>query len=127
MITPEQPQSDVDIKTIEGKKVTLLLVNTVGFPICRHITVQKANVVPAKRYQEHITDKKCLELQYIEKGKHKPTGTRYTEAELVIALGWQEIQTATNFTIFEDTLLSVMVTQAKDIVYTQRNSWSKTE
>jgi hypothetical protein len=83
MITPE-PETDIDIKILEGQKATLMIVNGMGFPICRHITVQKADIVPARRYQGHMTDKKCLQLQYVEKGKRKPVGTRYTEANLAV-------------------------------------------
>lgn len=37
------------VKTLEGRKATLIIVNTMGIPVCRHITVQKAEIVPAKR------------------------------------------------------------------------------
>lgn len=121
--TIPQTQPDFDVRTLKGKKVTLILINTMGFPVCRHITVIAADIVSAKRYHGEITDKKCLELQYIEKGKRKPRGTRYTEASLAVALGWQDIKVPTNdgyIDAFDNGLLHEMVSQAKDVVYTQQ-------
>lgn len=118
-----QIQPDFDVRTLEGKKVTLILINAMGFPICRHITLIAADIVSAKRYHGEMTDKKCLELQYIEKGKRKPKGTRYTEASLAVALGWQEIKIPNNngyIDAFDNDLLEAMVRQAKDVVYTQQ-------
>lgn len=116
-----QAQPDFDVKTLEGQKVTLVLINTMGFPVCRHVTITTADIVSAKRYQGDMTSKMCLQLQYVEKGKRKPRGTRFTEADLAIALGWQQIEVPNEFTIFEEGLLDVMVRQAKDVVYTQQD------
>ncbi len=121
VITTEPTQPNFDVRTLESKKVTLILINTMGFPVSRHITVIAADLVSAKRYQGDMTDKKCLELQYIKKGKRKPRSTRFTEADLAIALGWQQIEVPNEFTIFEEGMLDVMVCQAKDVVYTQRD------
>lgn len=121
--TIPQTQPDFDVRTLESKKVTLILINTMGFPVCRHITVIAADIVSAKRYHGEMTDKKCLELQYVEKGKRKPRSTRYTEADLTIALGWQDIRIPTNhgyIDAFDNGLLEEMVRQAKDVVYTQQ-------
>lgn len=122
VITP-QAQPDFDVRTLESKKVTLILINTMGFPVSRHVTVIAADIVSAKRYHGEMTDKKCLELQYIEKGKRKPKGTRYTEASLAVALGWQDIKVPTNngyIDAFDNGLLDSMVRQAKNVVYTQQ-------
>jgi hypothetical protein len=122
VISP-QAQPDFDVRTLESKKVTLILINTMGVPVCRHITVIAADIVSAKRYYGEITDKKCLEIQYIEKGKRKPKGTRYTEASLAVALGWQDIKVPTNngyIDAFDNGLLDAMIRQAKDVVYTQQ-------
>lgn len=119
MTTPEA-QTNIDIKTLEGQKATLMLVNTMGFPIVRHITITKADIVAATRYQNHMTDKKCLELKYVEKGKRKLVGTRYTEADLAVALGWQNVEVPSDFVIFEESLLANMMAQVKDIIYSQQ-------
>lgn len=123
VIITEQTQPDFDVRTLRDEKVTLILINTIGFPVCRHITVIAADIVSAKRYHGEMTDKKCLELQYLEKGKRKPRSTRYTEADLAIALGWQNITVPTNdgyIDAFDTGLLSQMISQAKDVVYTQK-------
>ena len=123
VITP-QAQPDFDVRTLESKKVTLIFINTMGFSVSRHITVIAADIVSAKRYYGEMTDKKCLELQYVEKGKRKPKGTRYTEASLAVALGWQDIKMPANdgyIDAFDNGLLDAMVRQAKDVVYIQQN------
>ena len=119
-ITIPQPQPAFNVKTLEGKKVTLSIVNTMCAPACRHITIISADIVSAKRYQGDMTSKMCLQLQYVEKGKRKLRGTRYTEADLAIALGWQQIEVPSNFVSFDNGLLDTMVRQAKDVVYTQQ-------
>lgn len=62
MKTPKLTTNIDDIKSLEGQQVTLMLVNEMGFPVCRHIKVQKAEIVSAKRYT------------------------------LAIALGWQDVK-----------------------------------
>ena len=118
-MTTLEPKTD-GIKSLEGQRATLMLVNTMGFPVCRQITIKKVEIVSAKRYQGHMTDKRCLQLQYVEKGKRNPHSTRYVEVDLAIATGWQEIQLPSEFVGFEEGLLAVMTSQAKDIVYTQQ-------
>jgi len=115
-----QSQSDFDVKALEGQRVTLMLVNTIGCPVSRCVKIVEANIVSAERYQGHITNKKCLELKYIAKGCRKTIGTRFAEADLAIAMGWQHIETPNSFVGFNNGLLDGMIRQAKDVVYTQQ-------
>ncbi|MEG4149472.1 LPD29 domain-containing protein [Microcoleus sp. Pol12B5] len=121
VIAPTQAQPDFDVKKLEAQKVTLVLINGMGVPVCRHVTVISADIVSAKRYQGDMTSKMCLQLEYVEKGKRKLRGTRYTEADLAVALGWQQIEVPSSFTSFDTGLLDGMVRQAKDVVYTQQS------
>lgn len=126
VITTPQSQPEFNPKILEGKQVTLVLVNTMGCLVCRHITIKAAEIVSAKRYQGDITSKMCLQLQYVEKGKRKLRGNRYTEADLAIALGWQQIEVLNEFTSFDSGLLDGMVRQAKDVVYIQQAGQAST-
>lgn len=97
-----------------------------GFPVCRHVTVISADIVSAKQCQGDMTNKMCLQLQYVEKGKRKLRGTRYTEADLVVALGWQQIEVPSSFTSFDTALFDGMIRQAKDVVYFQQAGQAST-
>lgn len=121
-----QAQPDFDVKALETQKVTLVLVNGMGVPVCRHVTIISADIVPAKRYQGDMTSKMCLQLQYVEKGKRKLKGTRYTEADLAVALGWQQIKVPNNFVSFDTALFDGMIRQAKDVVYFQQAGQAST-
>jgi hypothetical protein len=120
-MTTTKSTTDIDIKTLKGEKVTLMLINEMGFPVCRHIKIQKADIVSAKRYVGHMTDKKCLQLQYVMRGKRKSVATRYTENDLAIALGWQDVKTPDEFVSFDDGLIAGMTAQVENIVYTQQS------
>lgn len=107
------------VESFEGK-ATLILINSVGFPVCRHITVKKAEI-KSTEYQ-----KKNLQLKYVEKGKRKITGTWYRENEMALAAGWQEIKGAINgsesgeWDQFDDEAFEKMLNQLRDVIYTQK-------
>lgn len=114
--------ANFDVKSLEGKKATLVLINSIGFPAVRKVTIQIADIVSAKRYQGDMTTKTCLQLQYVEKGKRKPIATRFTESDLAVVLGWHDIKTPTEFMSFDRTVFDGMLAQVstpESIVYKQ--------
>lgn len=113
-----------NVESFEGQ-ATLILINSMGMPICRQIKVQKAQLVDAARYQgEYTGGKKCLQLQYVEKGKRKPCAYRYPEADLALAKGWQEIGTPNEWTCFDSSEFQKMLKQLKNVVYIQQDKES---
>ena len=119
MTTTQNPTTNIDIKTLEGQKVTLMLVNEMGFPVSRQITIKKADIVSAKRYVSDMTDKTCVQLEYVMKGKRKTVATRFVENDLAIAIRWQNVKIPNEFVSFDDELLPAMAAQVENIVYTQ--------
>ncbi len=88
-------------------KATLVLINTVGYPIARQITVQRSIV------ESHVASgHRSLVLQYVEKGHRKPHATRFAEdAELAIYEGWHNVEMPDEFAIFDTDLLGGMKAQ----------------
>lgn len=80
-------------------KATMLLVNTMGWPVVRHVTVQRS-----------VVDGEQLVLQYVIKGKRKPVATRFSKgvSKLALYAGWHNVTEPNEFTIFEDGLLEGM-------------------
>lgn len=98
---------------------TLILINTMGFPIMRHVRVVKAET------RANQDDRQTLVLVYVEKGKRRRTGTHFAENQVAIARGWQPVQGAFNaeaedeWTTFESTAFQAMLNQLTDIIYSQ--------
>lgn len=95
-------------------KATIALINTMGVPVSRQITVSRA-----------FTDKDSVTLHYVIKGKRKTMGTRYG-GELAIAVGWQEVTGTMNtagdgeWESFEEGAFDKMLSQLGDVIYIQR-------
>jgi hypothetical protein len=98
---------------------TLILINTMGFPIMRHIRVVKAEI------RANQDDRSTLVLVYVEKGKRRRIGTHFAENPVAIARGWQPVQGAFNaeaegeWTTFEPTAFQAMRHQLTAVVYSQ--------
>lgn len=103
-------------KLITQEKATLLLINTLGFPIARRINVQRAIVEDGR-----------LTLQYTEKGKRKPVAFRYAaDTPLALFNGWHNVNGAMNqnhsgaWTQFDADAMSEMMQSINQIpVYSQ--------
>ena len=113
-----QQQQNKGIEAFSGK-ATLILINTMGFPIMRHVRVVKAET------RANQDDRQTLVLLYVEKGKRQRTGTHFAENPVAIARGWQPVQGAFNaavegaWTTFEPTAFQAMLHQLTDILYSQ--------
>lgn len=98
-------------------KATMVLVNTMGWPIVRHVHVQRSVAEDSRTVGElsgAVSDDVSLVLQYIPKGKRKPTATRLSKkagSQIAIYIGWHNVETPAEFTIFEDGLLAGMKSQ----------------
>jgi hypothetical protein len=98
---------------------TLILINSMGFPIMRHIRAVKA----ATRANPY--DHQTLVLVYVEKGKRRRIGTHFVENPVAIAKGWQPVHGAFKaagdgeWATFEPTAFQAMLQQLTDILYSQ--------
>jgi len=82
-------QKNEGIEAFQGK-ATLILINTMGFPIVRHVRILKALL------HSHELQRQTLQLQYIERRYRRPTGVHFADNEVAIAHGWQHVQGAFN-------------------------------
>ncbi|PSB28858.1 hypothetical protein [Stenomitos frigidus] len=129
-----EQQKNEGVEAFQGK-ATLILLNTMGLPIVRHIRVLKA--------QLHSNEYQCqtLRLIYIERMYRKRIDVHFTDNEVAIAHGWQTVQGAfntfeqtveaaaqqgevqavaeTEWTAFEPTAFQAMLSQLTDILYIQ--------
>ncbi len=113
-----QQRKNEGLEAFSGK-ATLILINTMGFPISRHVRVIKAQT----RVDQH--DRKTLVLVYLEKGKRHRTGTRFADNPVAIAPGWQTVNGAFNaelegdWTTFEPTAFKARLDQLTNVLYVQ--------
>lgn len=98
-------QNDLNLQ-----KATMVLVNTLGWPVVRHVHVQRS-VVEDKRTSGGDVS---LVLQHVPKGKRKPVATKFSKSsgsQIAVYAGWHEVKEPSEFTIFEDGLLETMTSQ----------------
>lgn len=93
---------------LKSEKATMVLINTMGFPIVRQIKVTKS-VIDDQRKYGNLTGLEygdiSLVIHYVEKGKRKPYGTRFRKsagAQIAIYCGWHEVTTPNEFTCFSN-------------------------
>jgi len=77
-----------------NEKYTLIIENTVGMMVHRHVRINKAEEVLKDSYG--YNKDKCLQLIYTLKGKRKKTGTKFKDNKIAIVEGWQEIKETIN-------------------------------
>ena len=108
----------------KGALLTMVLINSMGMPVYRHIKLDSFEIVSAERYQNDRGRGDCLLLRYIDKGKRKVVGFRYPETDLVIALGHQTVKgtisdNSGEFESFQAGKLGELASQLKNIVFSQ--------
>ena len=110
------------IKTLEAftGEATLILINSVGFPVSHQIKVQKASlVIPSSK--PSWWDKKCLVLKYFIKGKRKLIGTQFNNGDVAIGRGWQDIKIPESFECFDSGEFQGLLNQLKGVIYSQES------
>jgi len=116
-----QQQQNQGIEAFTGA-ATLILINTMGFPIMRHVRVVKAET-RANKY-----DRQTLMLIYVEQGKRRRMNTHFAENPVAIAKGWQPVngtftaEVEGNWTTFEPTAFQAMLDQLTEVIYSQSES-----
>jgi hypothetical protein len=78
----------------ENEKYTLIIENTVGMMVHRHVRINKAEEV--LKDKNYLGSGKCLQLIYTLKGKRSKTGTKFTDNKIAIVEGWQEVKETIN-------------------------------
>jgi len=113
----------------------LILINTMGLPIVRHVRILKALL------HSHELQRQTLQLQYIKRRYRRPTGVHFADNEVAIAHGWQTVRGAFNtfeqevkaaaqqgeihavaeaaWTTFEPTAFQSMLSQLTAVLYSQ--------
>jgi hypothetical protein len=116
----EAPENQTEeIETYTGQ-ATMVLINSLGFPIARLINLKKVKIE-----QKLYSNKKIISVWYTKKGKRKATGTKFTENDVAIAKGWQNVSGSFadggEFTTFESGQFEAMLNQLKDVMYIQKH------
>jgi hypothetical protein len=98
----------LEIQKAIGQKATLLLINTFGMPVVRHLTIKNIEIV-SKTPTSFYSDKQ-LQLTYVFKGKRKAFKTRYV-GDTALYLGWHEVKTPSTVVCFESGLIDKLKSQ----------------
>lgn len=98
----------LEIQKAIGQKATLLLLNTFGMPVVRHLTIKNIEIV-SKTSISFYSDK-LLQLTYVLKGKRKAFKTRY-ESNAALYLGWHEVKPPSTVVCFESGLIDGLKSQ----------------
>jgi hypothetical protein len=114
------------IASIYGQRVTMLIENSMGCIVLRHITLsEKTNV---SFHYSSWKQLECLNLYYAMKGCRKVGGWRITQdTAIVLAKGWQAVDgmnetskaqfTFDEWECFETDRFQVAKAQLSDVVY----------
>lgn len=83
-------QANTAIAKIHGKKATMLIQNSMGCIVLRHITIHEKTMVKPNE-KNKLYPVPTLLLYYAMKGKRTAYGVSITENPIAIAEGWQTL------------------------------------
>lgn len=94
-------------QNFDGKQTTMVLINSVGFPVARQI---KLHSIESRVGQ--YGDKSEI-VRYTEKGKRKVVGTLFNhrDAQVAIFAGWHTVTTPNIFEGFDSNVYQAMKDQ----------------
>lgn len=121
------------LNTGKGKKISLLIENSIGAIVLRHVTLHKDSAIYQNDLANFEMDRSILmlNLYYVQKGCRKPKGFRIgKDTLLTLALNWQEIEgmeefnnsgnfSLTNWVCFDPDRYQSLSTQLNSIIYQQ--------
>lgn len=82
------------VEQMHGQKVTMLIQNTMGATVLRHIRVDQRTHIYETKHDSWSTPIPGICLYYVLKGKRKVEAYRICseQTKLALALGWQTIE-----------------------------------